>query len=166
MSNLETEPINEKEIRDVLNKYPSLRSGLLPLLHLVQKKYGYVPKETAEIIARILSLSPTEVESVLSFYTMYRSIPAGKNVIQVCTNISCSLEGSEDILGYLKERLKVKGGETTSDGKFTLKTVECLGACGGAPVVQINDTYYENMTSAKLEEIVSKLEKEPQIKSA
>ena len=162
MSNLETELISEKEVQDILSKYPSSRSGMLPLLHLVQKKYGYIPKKLGETIARILSLSPTEVESVLSFYAMYRSVPTGKNVIQVCTNISCSLDGSEDILGYLKERLKVKEEETTSDGKFTLKTVECLGACGGAPVVQINDTYYENMTRAKIEEIVSKLEKEPQ----
>jgi NADH-quinone oxidoreductase E subunit len=104
-------------------------------------------------------LPPTEVASVASFYTMFNRQPVGENLIQVCTNISCSLLGAEHIVEYLKDKLGIDVGETTPDNKFTLAIVECLGSCGTAPMMQINDTYYESLTEEKIDQILEELAK-------
>jgi len=108
-------------------------------------------------VAEVMDLPPTEVASVASFYTMFNRQPVGENLIQVCTNISCSLLGAEHIVEYLKNKLGIDVGETTPDNKFTLVTVECLGSCGTAPMMQINDTYYENLTEEKIDQILAEL---------
>jgi NADH-quinone oxidoreductase subunit E len=110
-------------------------------------------------VAEVMGLPPTEVASVASFYTMFNRQPVGENLIQVCTNISCSLLGAEHIVEYIKNRLGIDVGETTPDNKFTLVTVECLGSCGTAPMMQINDTYYENLTEEKIDQILAELAK-------
>ena len=136
-------------------KYPVRRSALVPSLQAAQEEVGYVSTEAVREIAQIFELSPNEVYEVASFYTMLYEAPVGKYVIQVCTNISCALMGAEHVVEYLAQKLGIKAGGTTPDGKFSLVCVECLGACGGAPMMQVNDTYYENLTREKIDQILA-----------
>jgi NADH-quinone oxidoreductase E subunit len=147
-----------KQIQDLISKYPRKRSALIPSLHLVQKELGYISRDTMREVAEIFELSPNEVHEVTSFYTMFHRKPVGKYVIQVCTNISCQLCNAEDIMAHLTEKLGIKPGETSSDNKYTLLEVECLGSCGTSPVVQINEDYYEELTPEKLDKILDSLE--------
>jgi NADH-quinone oxidoreductase subunit E len=148
------------EIKQVKGKYPDPRSALLPALHVAQRERGWLSPEVMRDVAEVMDLPPTEVASVASFYTMFNRQPVGENLVQVCTNISCSLLGAEHIVECLKSKLGIDVGETTPDNKFTLVTVECLGSCGTAPMMQINDTYYENLTEEKIDRILEELGKE------
>lgn len=148
---------NEKKFRDLVERYPDKEALILPALYLVQEQEGHVSGEVMEYLAERTGVSVVHVKETATFYTMYNKSPVGKYHIQLCNNIACMLRGSEEIIEHLKKKYEVKVGETTKDGFFTLSTVECLGACGGAPVVQINDDYHENMTSDKLDEILDKL---------
>ena len=147
-----------KQIQDLISKYPQKRSALIPSLHLVQKELGYVSQDAMREVAEIFELSPNEVHEVTSFYTMFHRKPVGKYVIQVCTNISCQLSNAEGIMAHLTNKLGIKPGETSSDKKYTLLEVECLGSCGTSPVVQINEDYYEELTPEKLDKILDSLE--------
>lgn len=147
-----------RQIQELIGKYPQKRSALIPSLHLVQKDLGYISQDTMREVARIFGLSPNEVHEVASFYTMFHRKPVGKYVIQVCTNISCQLCNAEGIMAHLTRKLGIKPGETSSDNKYTLLEVECLGSCGTSPVVQINDNYHEDLTPAKLDTILDSLE--------
>ncbi|MBN2319020.1 MAG: NADH-quinone oxidoreductase subunit NuoE [Acidobacteria bacterium] len=147
-----------KQIQDLIGKYPRKRSALIPSLHLVQKELGFISRDAMREVAEIFELSPNEVHEVTSFYTMFHRKPVGKYVIQVCTNISCQLCNAEDIMAHLMEKLGIKPGETSSDNKYTLLEVECLGSCGTSPVVQINEDYYEELTPEKLDKILDSLE--------
>ena len=144
-------------IEKIAQRYPESRSALLPALFLAQEKYGYLTKEAMEEVASILGLLPVQVYEVATFYTMYNKKPVGKFHVQVCTNVSCSLLGSEMIVNCLGKKLGIKVGETTKDNLFTLTEVECLGSCGTAPMMQINDTYYENLTEEKVDKILEDL---------
>lgn len=144
-------------IEKIAQRYPKRRSALLPALFLAQKKYGYLTKEAMEEVASILGLLPVQVYEVATFYTMFNKKPVGKFHVQVCTNVSCSLLGSEMIVDCLEKKLGIKVGETTKDKLFTLSEVQCLGSCGTAPMMQINDTYYENLTEEKVENILNEL---------
>jgi NADH-quinone oxidoreductase subunit E len=146
-----------QKIDRLIAKYPVARSALIPSLHAVQAETGYLTKEAVSEIAGIFRLSPNEVWEVASFYTMFYKKPVGKYVLQVCTNISCMLCDSTEILRHLQKRLGIKTGETTTDGKFTLLEVECLASCGTSPVVQINEDYHENLTTEKLDQILDGL---------
>ncbi len=146
-----------QRIDALIARYPQRRSALIPSLMLAQGEAGYLSPEVMREIAGIFRLPPNEVYEVASFYTMLYKRPVGKYVLQVCTNISCLLSDSEQIMNHLRNRLGIKPGETTPDGKFTLIEVECLGSCGTSPVVQINDDYHENLTPEKLDEILDKL---------
>jgi NADH-quinone oxidoreductase E subunit len=146
------------EIDNLVGRYPDKQSALLPLLHLVQRRDRWLEREALRAIAEELELPLIHVEDVATFYTMYNLKPVGRHHLQVCGNLSCSLLGAADILAWLKQKYGISPGETDSDGRFTLTKVECLGACGGAPVVQIDDDYYENCTPEKLEQILEKLE--------
>ena len=148
------------EIKQIRGKYPDPRSALLPALYVAQREHGWLSPEVMRDVAEVMELPPTEVASVTSFYTMFNRQPVGENLVQVCTNISCSLLGAEHIVEYLKNKLGIDVGETTLDNKFTLVTVECLGSCGTAPMMQINDTYYENLTEEKIDRILEELAKE------
>jgi len=147
-----------RQIQTLMDKYPRKRSALIPALQLAQKETGYLSKETICEVARMFDLTPNEVNEVASFYTMLYQKPVGKYVIQVCTNISCLLCSAEQIMEHLCRRLGIRPGETSSDKKYTLLEVECLGSCGTSPVVQINDTYYEDLTPEKLDTILDGLE--------
>ncbi len=148
-----------KKVDELRSKYPTREACLLPVLHLAQKEFGYISLEAMEYIAELIDISPAKVYGVATFYIMYNRKPMGKYHIQVCKNISCNLSGSEDVLKEIKSILKIDKGETTKDNMFTLSTVECLGACGFGPVVQINDDYHEQVTKDKIREIIEELKK-------
>jgi NADH-quinone oxidoreductase subunit E len=148
------------EIKQFKGRYPDPKSALLTALHVAQQEHGWLSPEVMRDVAEVMDLPPTEVASVASFYTMFNRQPVGENLIQVCTNISCSLLGAEHIVEYLKGKLGIDVGGTTPDNKFTLVTVECLGSCGTAPMMQINDTYYESLTEERIDRILEELAKE------
>jgi len=126
-------------------------------VHLAQEEFGYVSEEIIEYLAKFMDMSPVFLKNTISFYTMFKGKETGKYLIQVCHTLSCSLMGSGNIIDYIKEKLNIDVWETTPDKKFTLVKVECLGSCGTAPVMQINDDYYENLTEEKIDEILGKL---------
>ncbi|HOG45022.1 MAG TPA: NADH-quinone oxidoreductase subunit NuoE [Anaerolineae bacterium] len=150
----------QKELQQVVTRYPDKRSAMLPALEIAQREQGYLTPEAYEWVAEALDTSPTWVASVASFYTMLRKEPVGRYLVQVCTNLSCSLLGAQPLLLYLQEKLGIEVGETTPDGLFTLVTVECLGSCATAPVMQINDRYYERLTRERIDEILTALRAE------
>ena len=138
-------------------QYPTKDACLLPVLHIAQREFGYISREVVEYVAGLVGVSPARVYGVATFYTMYNKGPVGRYHVQVCTNISCHLEGSRKIMETLKSELNIEEGQTTSDRMFTLSSVECLGACGFGPVVQINDDYYEQVTEQTIGDVIRKL---------
>jgi len=132
-------------------------SLVLPLLHFVQQQNGCVTKEDAAAIAECTGVPDIQVTEALTWYTMFRREPAGRHVVKVCHNISCSLRGAQRLVDHLRKRLGVEVGGTSSDGRFTLITVECLASCGTAPAMQIGDTYHENLDEAAVDRILSEL---------
>jgi NADH-quinone oxidoreductase subunit E len=147
----------ESEIKEILKRYPESDAALLPILWLSQERWGWLSAGVMRAVGQRLDLSPVFVESVASFYTMYQRRPPGKYLLQVCTTLSCQLCGTSGLVEHLKEKLGIDFGETTPDGRFTLVDVQCLGACGEAPVVQINNDYYTNLTPDSLDEILDGL---------
>ena len=145
------------KIADILSRYPVKRSALLPLLYLAQQDEGYVTEAAMKEIAQILALTPPQVYETITFYTMLNLKPVGKFHIQVCKSLMCALVGSDTVIGWLKAKLGIAPGETTADGLFTLNTVECLAACGTAPMMQINDDYYERLSEEKVDRILADL---------
>lgn len=145
------------KINEMAAKFPQRNSALIPALHLIQDQFGWVPPPAIKQLAQILKTTPNKIYGVLTFYTMFNLKPVGKYHIQVCRNVSCSLLGAKHIIEHLTKKLKIKVGETTSDGKFTLSLVECLGACGSAPVMMINDKYHENLDAQKVDAILKAL---------
>ncbi len=150
-----------KEIEQIIKRYPEgkQKSALLPLLHIVQEDHGWLSIDAMNEVARILHLQPIEVYEVASFYTMFHIKPVGKYVFEVCRTGPCCLVGAERILQYLKNKLHIEEGETTSDGMFTIKTVECLASCGSGPVLQIGPEYryHENLTEEKIDQLIEEL---------
>mgnify|MGYP000353681944 CR=1 FL=1 len=146
------------KIKQLAKKYPEKRSALLPSLYLIQDEFGWLPDPAIRQLAELLDLAPNKIYGVATFYTMFNVEPVGKYHIQVCRNVSCQLMGAKTIIEHLSKKLGIKPGETTSDGKYTLSTVECLGACGSAPVMMINDKYYENLSEQKVDEILQTLQ--------
>lgn len=151
-----------QEVQAELAKYPPERgrAALLATLRIAQRELGWLSEETLRYVARLLGLRPIEVLEAATFYSMYDTQPVGRRKICLCTNVSCLLRGSDGVAEHLKKKLGVDFGGTTADGKYTLKEVECLAACGGAPCMQIGDRYYENLTPERVDEILAGLEKE------
>jgi len=146
------------EIEKIRDEYPDPQSALLPALHLAQKEYGgWLPDEALAEVAELLALPLTQVTSTASFYTMFHRRPVGKHLIQVCTNISCSLLGAEHLLDHISRKLGIGVGETTPDGRFTLLEVECLGSCGTAPAMQVDEALYDQLTTERIDEILGDL---------
>ena len=145
------------EFERLLTRYPDRKAVILPALHLAQKEFGYVSDEAIAYIAGLVGTSSSEIEGVATFYTMYNRKPVGKYHVQICRNISCSLLGAEHLIEHVSKKLGVRPGETTPDGKFTLAKVECLGSCGTAPVMQVNDEYHENLTVESIDRILDQL---------
>lgn len=147
--------------KEIIDRYPEGRqkSALLPLLHLLQEQEGWTSPVGMDYIARMLDIQPIEVYEVASFYTMYHLTPVGKHVIEYCRTGPCCLMGGEEVYAHLKQRLGIDAGQTTVDGQFTLKEVECLAACGMGPVFQIREKYYMNLTNDRVDEIIDELSK-------
>ena len=146
------------EFKRLVARYPQgkQKSALLPVLHLAQDSFGgWLPTEALDYVAQLLSIEPIEVYEVATFYSMYNLKPVGKFVFEVCQTGPCMVSGSDNIIAYIQKQLNIKPGETTKDGMFTLKTVECLGACGYAPMMQMGMYYKEHLTKEKVDEIIA-----------
>ena len=150
-------PEARARIEKILIRYPTKQAALLPVLWVAQETWGWISKEAAEEVARILGLSPAHVDGVLTFYTMYNLRPVGKNLLQFCTSISCHLAGAERLMERCRKRLGVELEQTTPDGKFTVVEVECIAGCDRAPSMMVNDTYHEPMDEKKLDALLDRL---------
>lgn len=145
-----------QKVKEIVARYPDgkQKSALLPVLHLMQEQEGWLSVEAMDYVASLLSLEPIEVYEVATFYTMYNLKPVGKYMFEVCRTGPCMINGSDEIIAYIGDKLGIRPGETTSDGLFTLKTVECLGACGYAPMMQMGKHYKEHLTREKVDAII------------
>jgi len=155
-----------KEVEQIIQRYPEgkQKSALIPVLHLAQEEFGgWLSAETMDYVASVLNLQPIEVYEVATFYSMYNLKPVGRYLFEVCQTGPCMLNGSDNIIKYIFEKLGIKSGETTSDGMFTLKTVECLGACGYAPMMQLGKNYREHLTKEKVDAIIAECRKSSSI---
>jgi len=152
-------PENEQKLEKLFLRYPQKVAATLPALWLTQYQEGCIPMDAFDYLAKKLESTPMEVYRVATFYTMFHiGKPVGKYHLQVCKTLSCMLNGRDELLKTIEKNLKIKPGETTEDGKFTLSLVECMGACTGAPMMSLNETYHEKLTPEKLEEIIKELQ--------
>ncbi|HYT55305.1 MAG TPA: NADH-quinone oxidoreductase subunit NuoE [Verrucomicrobiae bacterium] len=154
---VEFSPETLKKFEETVNRYPKKEAAMLPVLYLAQQEFGHLGEEAIAYVAKILEQPPARVHGVVSFYSMLNMKPVGRHHVQVCRTLPCALRGAEKITGFLKQKLGIELGQTTSDKRFTLTEVECLASCGTAPMMQINDDYYENLTEAKVTEILESL---------
>ena len=159
-----TVPLLNNEIRSAIRayfpRYPTKQAVTLPALHVVNERLGYVPPEAVEEIAELLVLAPAEVQDTLSFYGFFKQDkPQGRYRVWVCRSVVCAACNGEEILNYLSQKLGIKPGETTPDGRITLEFSECLGVCDAAPVVMVNDTLHGTMTKEKVDELLEEMKK-------
>jgi len=150
-------PEARRKIEAVLKTYETNQSALIPALHVAQADQGWLSEETQREVAELLGISQQSVAGVVSFYTMFYRKPMGKHVLQVCRNLSCTMLGGQRLRKGIEERLGIVEGETTPDGRFTLLEVECLGSCGTAPVLMVNDRYHESVSAEDLDRLLSEL---------
>ena len=150
----------QKEIDEIISRYPVKRSALIPLLYLAQRDEGFVSEAAMKEIAGLLRLTPPQVYETATFYTMLNLKPVGKFHLQVCKSLMCALAGSDTVIGWVKTKLGIGPGETTTDGVFSLSAVECLAACGTAPMMQVNEDYYERLTEDTFDRILADLKKD------
>lgn len=151
---------SEQELQTIENlktRYLKPDSVILEVLYLLQEKYGYITREGMKYAADLLGITEEHVLGVVTFYSMFNTQPVGKYHLQVCTNVSCMLKGAYSLLKKIESELNIKKGETTPDGLFTISEVECLGSCGTAPVIQINEDYYEDLNEEKVTQIIKEL---------
>lgn len=149
-----------ERVATIISRYPEgkEKSALIPILHLAQDEFGgWLSPQSMDYVADLLKLRPVEVYEVASFYSMFNLRPVGHYVLEVCQTGPCCLNGADDIIQYLKDKLQISSGETTTDGMFTLKTVECLASCGSAPMMQIGKKYHENLTPSSIDLLLSEL---------
>ena len=151
-----------KKVEEIISRYPEgkHKSAIIPILHLAQDEFGgWLSADAMDYVATLLRLEPIEVYEVATFYSLYNLKPVGRYVFEVCQTGPCMIKGSDDIVEYIKKVLGIGVGETTADGLFTLKTVECLGACGYAPMMQLGKYFREHLTPAKVDEIIAECRK-------
>lgn len=168
MTTTTSDPVNFSQeslalAEKMIRRYPEgkHKSALIPILHLAQAEFGgWLSVPVMDYVASLLKIQPIEVYEVASFYSMFNLQPVGKCLIEVCRTSSCWLCGAEDIMDHLEKKLGIKMGETTPDGQFTLKPVECLGSCGTAPMMQVGADYYENLSTEKVDELLEKFRKQ------
>jgi NADH-quinone oxidoreductase subunit E len=150
----------EDKFKHLASIYPQKRSALIPMLLLAQKEHGYVKAETIDYVGKYLDLDPSEVASIMSFYTLLRRQPVGRYHIMICTNLACLLQGSDEILACVKRKTGAELGRVTADGLFSAIEFECLGSCTTAPCMQVNGEFYENLDVKKTEAIIDELRME------
>lgn len=145
-----------KKVQQYISKYPKPMAAIMPLLWMIQDKYGWISLDAMRYVGNLLNLPADHVLGVATFYTMYFKKPMGKNHLQICTNVSCMLRGGYDIFNHVSKKLGIKNKEITPDGLFSIEEVECLGSCATAPMLQINNKeYYENLTLEKVDKLLS-----------
>ena len=150
----------QERLAEIVKRYPDKKCAVMPALHIIQSERGWIDNEALGWVATELGLPPAHVREVFSFYTMYYKQPVGRYHIQLCRTLSCMLCGAQKLGEHIAARLGVKAHEITADGMWSFEEVECLGSCGTAPMVQINDIYFENLTTEKLDAIMNQIEKE------
>jgi NADH-quinone oxidoreductase subunit E len=150
-------PERERELTEILTRYPTKMAACIPALHLCQDQNGFIGDDVVEWVAHRLDLPPAHVKGVVTFYTLFNQKPVGKHTVWVCRTLPCALRGAGDVLHHCEKKLGIHAGETTADGKVTLKTAECLASCGTAPMIQVDKQYYENLTLAEVDKILDKL---------
>ena len=150
-------PEFEKRVDELVALYPEPRAALLPVLWEVQHNKGWIDAECEAWVGDRLGVSPAHVHGAVTFYTMYKQRPSGKYHVQVCTTVSCMLRGSDELMAHLEQKLGIKEGEITEDGRFSPMRVECLASCGTAPMFQLNDDYHENLTHDRVDRILDEL---------
>lgn len=150
----------EKRAFEIIPRYPQSRSAIMPLLYIAQDELGYISQEAVQWVADKLSIAPVQVWEVATFYTMYYKKPVGKYHFQVCRTLPCALRGAKMVSEFLHKKFGLKPGEVSPDGLWSFEEVECLGSCGTAPMCQINDVFFENLTESKLETIIERIDKE------
>lgn len=150
-------PERERELDEILTRYPTKMAACIPALHLCQDQSGWLGDDVIDWVARRLDLPPAHVKGVVTFYTLFNREPAGKHTVSVCRTLPCALRGAGDVLHRCEKKLGIHAGETTPDGKVTLKTAECLASCGTAPMIQVDTQYYENLTLAEVDKILDEL---------
>lgn len=148
---------NLERIKKEIQKYPEKKPAVMAALYIAQEQNGYISNEVIKEVSLLLDMTAEEVLGVVTFYTMYYQKPMGKNHIQVCTNVSCMLRGGYEIWNQVKDKLGLENMEVTEDHKFSIEEVECMGSCGTAPMLAINEDYYENLTKEKVEELINSL---------
>lgn len=154
-----SEPL-KKRLNTIISKSETKRSALIPVLREIQNEYGSLSSESMEAAAKMLEISPSSVQNVATFYTMFFTEPAGKHIVWVCRTLSCALRGAEHVEHYMCDKLGIKTGETTPDGKITLMEAECLASCGTAPVILVDDTLEENLTKERVDKVIEELSKD------
>jgi len=159
MTKFALSPEREKHVEEILARYPNSQAACIPVLHVCQEQNGWISEEVMQFVADRLSLSTAHVKGVVTFYTLFNKEPVGKHQVWVCRTLSCALRGSDNILHHCEKRLGIAPGETTKDGKVTLRTAECLASCGTAPMMQVDKDYYENLTTAEVDRILDRLVK-------
>jgi NADH-quinone oxidoreductase subunit E len=155
-------PERDRELDEILTRYPSEHSKMaacIPALHLCQDQNGWCSEEVILFVANRLNLPPSHVKGVVTFYSLFNQHPVGKHQLWVCRTLPCALRGAGEVLEHCEKRLGIKPGETTADGKITLRTAECLASCGTAPMIQVDKTYHENLTLPQVDAILDRLQK-------
>jgi len=157
MTSFSLSPEREIELQKILARYPNRQAACIPVLHLCQEQEGWVSEGVVRWVADRLGLSTAQVQGVATFYTLFNKEPVGKHQVWVCQTLSCALAGSDRLLHHCEKRLGIHAGETTKDGKVTLRTAECLASCGTAPMMQVNRDYHENLTIEQVDAILDRL---------
>jgi NADH-quinone oxidoreductase subunit E len=152
-------PEREREFADILSRYPNKMAATIPVLHLCQEQNGWVSDDVIAFVATRLEVSTAHVKGVVTFYTLFNQKPVGKHTVWVCRTLSCALRGADEVLHHCEKRLNIHEGETTKDGKITLRTAECLAACGQAPMIQVDKTFHENLSLADVDRILDGLQR-------
>jgi NADH-quinone oxidoreductase subunit E len=150
-------PERETQLEEILSRYPNTMAATIPVLHLCQEQHGWISDEVIDWVAQRLSVPAVHVRGVVTFYSLFNKAAVGKHQVWVCRTLSCALNGAEGVLQHCEKRLGIHAGETTSDGKVTLRTAECLAACGKGPMIQVDREYHENLTIPRVDEILDRL---------
>lgn len=150
-------PERERALDTLFSRYPNKMAACIPLLHLCQEQEGWISDEIVVWVAERLDLSSAHVKGVVTFYTLFNQKPVGKHQVWICRTLPCALRGAGDVLAQCEKRLGIHAGETTADGKITLRTAECLASCGTAPMMQVDKTYHENLTEERVDAILAEL---------
>lgn len=149
----------ERTFQEILSRYPNRQAACIPVLHLCQDQHGWCSPELVAFVAERLGLSTAHVQGVVTFYTLFNQKPVGKHQVWVCQTLSCALRGADEVLHHCEKRLGIHVGETTKDGKVTLRTAECLAACGQAPMMQVDKDFHENLTLKDVDTILERLQR-------